>query len=221
MKTTTRAKPARANRLRWVAIVLAVGLVAIAVVWWQLRPASSGLVGAGIVEPQPAANFTLTDQHGQQVSLSSLKGKPIALTFVYTNCTDACPLIASNMHAAYQRLGGDAGKVAMVAVTVDPERDNVAQILQFSQDRGLADEWLFLTGSRAQLQQVWANYGIAAQSVDSKGAVVTPSPDDPETIEHSSPVFLIDKKGDVRALLPIDFAAGDLATDLSRLLAEG
>jgi protein SCO1 len=218
---TVGARSARARWLWWLGAALGVALVAVAIVMLRAQAASDGLVGGGIVDPpQAAPNFTLTDQHGHQDSLVGLRGKPIALTFVYTHCPDACPLIASNMHAAYLRLGGDASKVAMVAVTVDPERDDVAQVLQFSQDRGLADEWLFLTGTRPELERVWSSFGIDARSTDTQGNPATPSASDPELVEHSAPIYLIDKHGNVRAMLPIDFKADDLATDLSRLLAE-
>ena len=219
--TTVSAKPKRARWLWWLGAGLAVVIVAVAIFVWRAGSSSGDLVGAGIVDPpSPAADFTLTDQFGQQASLSSLRGKPVALTFVYTNCPDACPIIASNMHAAYLQMGGNASRIAMVAVTVDPERDGVPQILKFSQDHGLANEWLFMTGTRAQLAQVWANYGIVAQTTNPQGTPTAPSVTDPELVEHSAPIFLIDKHGNVRALLPLDFKASDLATDLNRLLAE-
>src|SRR3954447_1655178 len=55
----------------------------------------------------PAPDFTLTNQLGQQESLSSFRGKPVAMTFIYTNCADVCPLIAWNMHLTYDQLGND------------------------------------------------------------------------------------------------------------------
>src|SRR5689334_17016142 len=74
---------------------------------------------AGIVNNRPpAADFTLTNQFGQPESLSSFRGKPVALTFIYTNCVDVCPLIAWNMHLAYDQLGNDAKNIALVAVSV-------------------------------------------------------------------------------------------------------
>jgi protein SCO1 len=215
-----KVKPVQSSRRWWVATGLAIVLVVVAITLWQARSASSQLVGGGVVEPQPATDFTLVDQFGRSQTLSSLRGKPVALTFVYTNCPDTCPLIAANMHLAYLKLGSKASSVAMVAVTVDPERDDVAQTRRFSGALGLTDEWLFLTGSRPQLEAVWSSYGIYASAVDAKGRPVTPTPDSPELIEHSSPVFLLDKKGDVRMLLPIDFTADVLVTDLSLLASE-
>ena len=50
----------------------------------------------------PAPNFLLTDQSGKQVSLAEFKGKPVVLTFLYTNCPDQCPLTAEKLHATVQ-----------------------------------------------------------------------------------------------------------------------
>ncbi len=219
--TAVSTESRRASWPRWVGVGLGVVLVVVAVVIWRAGASSGGLVGGGIVDPPaPAANFTLTDQFGREVSLSSLRGKPVALTFIYTNCPDACPVIASNMHAAYLQMGGNASRIAMVAVTVDPEHDGVPQILKFSQDRGLENEWQFLTGSRAQLEQVWQSYGIAADTTNVQGTPTAPSAASPDLVEHSAPIFLIDKHGNVRELLPLDFKPSDLATDLNRLAAE-
>ena len=57
--------------------------------------------------------------------LSSYKGRPVALPFLYTNCADVFPLIAANLHEAYRKLGDQATRVGIVAVTVDPEHDSV------------------------------------------------------------------------------------------------
>ena len=216
-KTTT----ARQRRIRWAAIVLTVALVAAAgiFVYQRLAPAPE-LVGGAIADPpQPAPNFTLTDQFGQSRSLDSLAGKPVALTFVYTNCTDVCPLISANFHQAYQQLGKHGPQVGLLAVTVDPEHDDVNQIRGYSDKFGLTDEWFFLTGSRPQLEAVWASYGIDAQKVlDQMSEAIQAN--SPEEIEHSAPVFLIDKQGQVRAMLPVDVSADVIAKDLSVLLAE-
>lgn len=204
-----------------------IGAVLLAgLLYWRFRPVSQELVGGGIVSPPfEAPDFTLTDQFDLSRHLQGFQGRPMALTFVYTNCPDVCPLIASNMHAAYAKLGTEAKGVVLLAVTVDPERDTIPQVRRFSQQRGMLGEWLFLTGSRPQLEAVWKSYGIYPQYVDARCNPITPPPADqsqgsPSVLEHEAPVFLIDKSGKVRALLPTDFTAADLATDLRILLAE-
>ena len=201
-------------------------ILLVAGLYWHFKPVPQEIVGAGLVSPPfDAPNFTLTDQFGHSQSFRAFRGRPIALTFVYTNCPDVCPLIAANLHAAYQRLGDDAPRTVLAAVTVDPARDNIQQIRRFSEQHGLTDEWFFFTGTSSELQQVWQDYGVYAQPVDAGGKPITPlaggdTPTSPEAIEHSAPVFLIDKRLKVRALLPVDFTVATLVTDLKVLLAE-
>lgn len=212
----------QANVRRWAGplFVLVALLALIGVAYWRLRPVPT-LIGDHLSDPYPAPDFTLTDQFNHPETLSSFRGRPVALTFIYTNCPDVCPLIASNMHAAYQQLGPDAQRVQLLAVTVDPERDTIPQIRQFSIEHGLLNEWLFMTGSRPELERVWTAYGIDSRPVDSQGRPLTPIPADtaqssPEVIAHSAFIFLIDRRGEVRTLLsPTDFSAADVATDLA------
>ncbi len=223
--TSTGSKLAPVPLWAWIGAVVGVlVLVGAGVATVYLHARTATLTDAAIMtDPWPAPDFMLTDQSGQSVQFSQFKGKPTALTFIYTNCPDVCPLIASNMHEAYRQLGQQASSVAMVAVSVDPERDTVDQIRQFSDARGLTDEWTFLTGSADQLSAVWTNYGILAQSDkpttpaeqrEAQGLV--PQPGD---IEHSAPVYLIDKSGNVQAAFPDDFTPDALVTDLRVLLS--
>lgn len=183
-------------------------------VYRSARAGSRPLVNTTVMSPpEPAAGFTLTDQFGATHSLSDFRGKPVALTFIYTHCTDVCPIISASLHQAYLKLGNRAQDVAIVAVTVDPERDDVAQLRAFSDRLGLTNEWSFFTGTRAQLQSVWAAYGVGAQ-------VFPGSANAPERIEHSAPIYLIDKEGQIRGLIANDATAGDIATDLGILLAQ-
>jgi protein SCO1/2 len=169
--------------------------------------------GALVPGRQLAADFSLVDQFGQPQQLSSFRGKPVALTFLYTNCIDVCPLIAWNMGQAYAQLGADAKNVQLLAVSVDPEHDTPAQIRAFSDQRQLTDKWRYLTGNRPVLEDVWKAYGLPVQTGDTlaNGA---------EEIEHAAPTLLIDKHGYVRALLPVDFTAETLADNFRVLLAE-
>lgn len=58
------------------------------------------------------------------------------LTFLYTSCPDICPLITSKLRESYQLINGVASRVAFLAVTVDPERDTVQQVYEYSQKMG-------------------------------------------------------------------------------------
>jgi cytochrome oxidase Cu insertion factor (SCO1/SenC/PrrC family) len=154
----------------------------------------------------PAKGFALTDQHGQPVSLASLRGKVVLLTFLDPVCTSTCPLIAQEFRAAGQLLGADARKVELVAIVANPVYHQLADVQAFDRQENMnqVPNWLYLTGSVPQLQQVWKNYGIAAEILPA-GSM----------IGHSENAFVIDPAGKVREEFGIDPGPGTAATKSS------
>src|SRR3712207_9258662 len=72
----------------------------------------------------PAPNFALTSSDGHQVTLRDLRGKVVAVAFIYTSCADVCPLLTEKMAQVRDELGPEFGRsIAFVSITVDPERD--------------------------------------------------------------------------------------------------
>jgi protein SCO1 len=170
---------------------------------------------------QVAPDFSLTDQRGQTVSLSALRGHPIALTFIYTNCVDICPLTAEHLRAAWEQLpSGTRDKVVLLAVTVDPARDSQAALLAFSVEHQLADNpaWHALRGDAMALQQVWSGYAIDPGELLAMQATpmmaLTPTTG---TLSHSDAIYIIDTQGRERVLLHSDTAPNVLANDLKAL----
>src|SRR5436189_685611 len=106
----------------------------------------------------PAPDFHLTDQNGAAVSLANLQGKAVVLTFFFTNCPDACPRTAETFRQAADQLGADAGRVAFVAVSLDPEGDTPQAIQDFLAAHRVTDRLLYLTGPRTELEAVWKAY---------------------------------------------------------------
>ncbi len=195
-------------------ITLAI-LVILLISVFQLRhsasPATSASTGASGLQgtdlnSTPAPDFRLTDQFGKQVSLSQFKGKPVVLTFMYTNCPDQCPLTANKLHSTMQLLGNASSNVGILAVSTDPQRDNVAAALKFSKAHSMQDYWHYLVGSRNQLSPVWTSYNTYAQVINQ------------QTVSHSLGLFVIDKQGNERVFLDNDFTPPQLAADLQTLL---
>jgi protein SCO1/2 len=155
-----------------------------------------------------APDFTLTDgPTGQVVSLSSLRGNVILVTFLYTSCIDVCPLTADVIRAARDRMGTSARDVAFIAVSVDPIGDTPATTRRFVAEHGLESTLRYLIGSQAALARVWQAYGIA-QAVSTKDVL------------HSDAIYLIDKTEHGRVLLHSDVSPETLAMDLGILLRE-
>jgi len=153
-----------------------------------------------------APDFTLTDGlSGRAITLSAQRGQVVALTFLYTSCPDVCPLTATQFRSAQADLQADAARVTFIAISVDPDRDTPQAAQTFSATHGLASNWFYLVGGRAQLSPVWAAYGIGVQAGSS-------------TVTHNDAIYLIDKSGRERVLLHSEDLAADLANDLRALL---
>jgi len=159
----------------------------------------------------PAPGFTLTDQRGAAVPLSSLRGKAVAMTFLDPVCTSDCPLIAQDFLRADQQLG-QSGRTVFVAVVANPIYRSVAATQAFDREEGLSHvgNWLFLTGSVAELTKVWNAYGVQVQ-ISPAGAMV----------DHPDVADLIGPRGRLREVLDADPGTGSAAgSSFSSLLAQ-
>jgi protein SCO1 len=196
---------------RWsvLAVIVAVGLF-IAVHGYMSGPKQTLLQGTDLLGVS-APDFRLVDQSGQQVSLKQFRGRPVVLAFMFTHCTDICPLNAEKMHGAATSLGGKAAdKVAWLAVSVDPKNDTPDSATKFAADHGLPGKLRFLMGNEDQLAPVWRAYHL----IDNDA----PPPKDP-TI-HYGGVYVIDTEGRERVLMSDNFSPSQLADNL-RLLGAG
>ncbi len=140
----------------------------------------------------PAPPFTLTDTSGRSVSLASLAGRTVVLTFLDPVCTSDCPLIAQSLRLADENLGASARNVELVAVVNNPLYRSSALTAAFDRQEGLdhVANWTYLTGSLAQLHQVWNDYGVQTELSPAGGMVA-----------HSDIVYVIDKLGHTRVIL--------------------
>ncbi len=160
----------------------------------------------------PAAPFTLTNQYGHTVSLSSLAGRTVVLTFLDPVCVSDCPLIAQELRLTDQMLGSTAGPVEMVAVVANPLYTSTTATVAFDKQEGLDHlaNWTYLTGSLNQLHKVWNDYGVQIQ--------VTPAG---SMVAHGDIVYIIDKAGHTREILDSDPGNGSAPSrsSFSTLLA--
>ncbi len=114
----------------------------------------------------------LVDQNGNTVALTSLKGKPLVVDFIYTSCPGPCLMETAKLANVALRLGNDLGsKVTIVSISVDPEHDGPKQLLDYSRQQG-ADEkgWYFLTGGPAEIDQALSGFKLSRQ-IEPDGSV--------------------------------------------------
>jgi len=197
--------------IRCVAAIGAVGVVLVGAAPMALaaaNPTADPIVNAALngspnLVDSPAPPFALTNQAGEPVSLQSLTGRTVVLTFLDPTCTSDCPLIAQELRVADQQLGADAAQVELVSIVNNPLYTTPAATAAFDRQEGLSQlsNWNFLTGPLDQLQHAWDAYGVQT-AVSPAGAMVA----------HSDLVFLIDRTGKLRVVLTSDPGAqGDAA----------
>ena len=180
-----------------------------------------------------AADFTLYDQFGSEVSLSERRGDVVVLTFLYTECPDICSVVAGHLADVRDELSGEPGlmdRVSIIAVSVDPERDTIRRARAYSERYGLLDDWSFLVGERERLERVWADYYVSPLPVGEEHIDSDPISRDGSadslyerisyayTVDHQAPVYLIDRDGTLRVLFSLPFRPGDVAEDVRSLL---
>jgi cytochrome oxidase Cu insertion factor (SCO1/SenC/PrrC family) len=142
-----------------------------------------------------APGFSLLNQDGQAVSLASLHGKAVAMTFLDPVCTSDCPVIAQEFKSADNLLGSDAKNVVFMAIDANPIYIKRDFLTAFDHQEGLEHlaNWQYLTGTLAQLQQVWRSFAVEV-AVESGGAM----------IDHSDIAYVIDPSGHTRFVLNTD-----------------
>ena len=108
--------------------MLAMTLASVSVAWAHGSDENARLPVVG-----PAPQFALMAESGERVTLTDLRGKVLAVTFIYATCTDTCPLLTAKMAALQRRLGRDFGrKCAFVSITVEPEVDTPAVLRAYA-----------------------------------------------------------------------------------------
>jgi protein SCO1/2 len=126
----------------------------------QQTPVAPALVPVG----SPIPDFELVDQDGAVVRLSALKGKVVAVTFIYTRCPlpDYCPRMVENFRAVRSRLAARMDRdLVLLTVTFDPKYDTPQTLAAYAaSSRAGGAGWHFLTGDAARIERVCNAFGI-------------------------------------------------------------
>jgi len=163
--------------------------------------------GATAKSIAPAPALRLRNSLGRQVDLRRFRGKAVLVTFVYVHCPDTCPLIVSNLRTTQIKLGAQASRLKVIAVSTDPSQDTPAAIKTFLRRHDMTGRMDYLVGSKAQLPPVWSAWGIKARRVDPK----------PEDVEHSAPIYGISASGKLTTLYAAEEPPADMIHDVPLL----
>jgi protein SCO1/2 len=114
-------------------------------------------------------NIAMVDQDGRAVSLERLRGKPVLVAFIHTQCEGPCELITSRMKQVAQALGAHFdSEVTMLSITTEPDEDGSRELLAYAKARGVnAKGWVFLTGPSSGIHRLLAAYGVLAEEKSS------------------------------------------------------
>ena len=169
----------------------------------DIATAATRFEGAVMPRNLRAPDFELENQDGEQVSMRDLRGEPVVVTFLYTNCDDTCPAQAQTIRGALDELGED---LPALAVAVDPPRDTEESARAFLAEQRVTGRLDFVLGTRSELRPIWDGFYIAPQTV---------------TQEHQARFTLVDKRGFQRVGYPgFEATPERLAHDLRILQAE-
>ena len=165
---------------------------------------------AGVFEPpRQAPEFSLRGSDGSDLTLSRYRGKLVLMSFGFTHCAAVCPTTLATLAQARQALGPQASAVQVVFVTVDPERDNPAQMKAYL--AAFDPSFVGGAGQPEVLATMRKNYGVVADKVPMTGGYA---------VDHTSSIFLIDRDGKLRAMMPYGRDAKDFVHDIKLLLAQ-
>jgi protein SCO1 len=174
-------------------------------------PTFAAAPGAVLPEIGPAPPFTLTSQDGKPVSLADLRGRVVAVTFIFTGCSSICPLLTQKLVGVQDALGKDFGsKIRFVSITLDPVNDSAGVLKNYAAAwNANLSGWSFLTGPPAVVQNVVDQYGVyAAKTADG-------------LIDHTLLTSIIDPRGMLRVqYIGMKFDADEFRRDLLGLVAQ-
>ena len=150
--------------------------------------------------PRPAPDFTLTDQSGQRVSLSGLRGRELLVTFMDPKCTSLCPIMGQEISAVEAKLPAGVNPVLLI-VSVAPDRTG-ADVAGFASHVTWRPGWHWLLGHEAALQAVWTSWSINVV--------------DGADIQHNESLFVVSPAGQTVAAYNAPLGIDEVASMITK-----
>jgi protein SCO1 len=160
----------------------------------------------------PAPSFSLTTQDKQRLKLSDLRGKVVAVTFIFTACKDTCPVLTAKLVNVQRKLAAENDRrVAFVAITLTPQDDTPEVLKAYANAHGAdLSRWAFLTGEAEQIGALARQYGVYVKR-EAAG----------NEVDHGFLTSLVDRKGVIRVqYMGVRFEMEEMLADLRALTRE-
>ena len=175
----------------------------------QESGAGSGFYGTLTLPAKQAPAIDLRNYLGQPITLAQYRGKAVLVTFLYANCPDVCPLIASNLRVALNMLGARASRVQVIAVSVDPRGDTRAAVARFVRSHELTGRMQYLIGSAPELARTWKAWSVGSERDAGQ----------PQLVSHSALVYGVSASGKLTTVYPDSFEPSEIVHDVPKLAA--
>jgi protein SCO1/2 len=172
-----------------------------------------GVPGGGSVQSGKAligGPFSLVDHNGKRVTEQDFRGKYMLVFFGYTYCPDICPAELQVMSGAMEKLGAKADRIAPVFITIDPKRDDVAQMSSYISN--FDKRMVGLTGTSEEIKSVAEAYRVFYARAEGGS-------DDAYLMDHSTFVYLMDPKGEYLTHFGYGASADQLAEGISKAIS--
>jgi protein SCO1 len=159
-----------------------------------------------------APSFSLTTQDNAQLKLTDLRGKVVAVTFIFTTCKETCPVLTAKLVGVQKKLSAEVSpNVAFVAISLTPKHDtpDVLKAYANAHNADLA-RWSFLTGDAKQIQALAKQYGVFVKAKKTA-----------DDVDHGFLTSIIDRAGVIRVqYMGVRFEPNELLADLQALVKE-
>jgi len=182
------------------AFVFGLGVLALAVVL-TLAPSQTGTAGVG-------GPFALVDQDGRTVTEKEMTGRPHLVFFGFTHCPDVCPTTLFQISEVFKATGDQGRNLRALFITVDPERDRPEVLKEYLSS--FDDRIIGLTGDRVAVDAAVKAYRAYARKV--------PTTDGDYTMEHTSYVYLMDRRNRFVSTLSLNHPASEVAREVLKQL---
>ena len=154
--------------------------------------------------------FELTDHNGVRRTLADFRGKVVVVFFGFTHCPEACPTTMAELATVTRELGADAGRMQVLFITVDPERDTPEVLRKYVP--AFDASFLGLYGTADETARTAKEFKVYFQKQQQSGGSYT--------LDHSAGTFVFDKAGRLRLFAQYGAGAKSLLHDIRLLLAE-
>jgi protein SCO1/2 len=187
--------------------ILTLVLLAVTVGLTGCNPLKANYSGIDLTGADFGRTFSLTDPDGRERALAEFRGKYVMIFFGYTQCPDVCPTALARAVEVRKKLGADAGRLQVIFITVDPERDTPAMLKNYTR---LFDEgFLALSGDLEKTREVAKEFRVVYEKVPTGSSYA---------MDHTAITYVIDDKGRLRLGMRHSQTADEYAADLQTLM---